>query len=246
MDTKLVDLKAKNLVGDTVFDILERQTQLDSQRMKERLRQGCFSRLIDRVILPYQRTLGYVGRVCEKLYVLIRRQDTVMTDDRRNALLVVAALLLTVTYQAALSAPAEAQKAIHFNSTTPINAGRDDPFVQLLNSTAPLRAYRDTIIAATTAITKNMLNGNAFLLGNTITYFLTNVTLLFLVPPDFIGFVLCLLLVFLSYCYCISTPMLNIPLIGTIGEFFALLISYLFVLLFPGKFIKHVPSSNIE
>jgi hypothetical protein len=75
MDTKLVDLKAKNLVGDTVFDILERQTQLDSQRMKERLRQGCFSRLIDRVILPYQRTLGYVGRVCEKLYVLIRRQD---------------------------------------------------------------------------------------------------------------------------------------------------------------------------
>jgi hypothetical protein len=37
-----------------------------------------------------------VGRqVCEKLYVRIRRQETVMTDERRNALLVVAALLLT-------------------------------------------------------------------------------------------------------------------------------------------------------
>jgi hypothetical protein len=75
-----------------------------------------------------------------------------MTDERRNALLVVAALLLTVTYQAALKAPAEAQKVIHFNSTAPINASRGDPFVQRLNSTAPLRAYRDAIIAATIAI----------------------------------------------------------------------------------------------
>jgi hypothetical protein len=31
MDTKLVDLKAKNIVGDTVFDILERQIHVDRQ-----------------------------------------------------------------------------------------------------------------------------------------------------------------------------------------------------------------------
>jgi hypothetical protein len=60
-----------------------------------------------------------------------------MTDDRHNALLVVAALLLTVTYQVALSAPAEAQKAIHFNSTAPMNTIRD-PFVQLLNPCSEL------------------------------------------------------------------------------------------------------------
>jgi drug/metabolite transporter superfamily protein YnfA len=36
-----------------------------------------------------------MGRVYEKLYVRIRRQETVMTDEKCNALLVVVALLLT-------------------------------------------------------------------------------------------------------------------------------------------------------
>jgi hypothetical protein len=235
MDTKLVDLKAKNLEGNSVFDILksEKLNQgRDMQQMRDRLRQGnCFSCLIARVKLPV-RAPGCVVRAREKLYIGIRRRVTDMTDDRRNALLVVATLLLTVTYQAALSAPAEAQKANHFNSTAPINASRDDPFVQLLNNTAPLGAYRDAIIAATTAIKKNVLNGNLFLLLNTLTYFLTNVTLLFLVPPDSIGSVLYLLLVILSLCYFTSTPLSNIPqsfrICGLVGVLILDILAYVF------------------
>jgi hypothetical protein len=186
-------------------------------------------------------------RFDQRLYVRIRRQETVMTDERRNALLVVAALLLTVTYQAALSAPAEPQKANRFNSTAPINPSSSPIFAHLFNSTAPLRAFWDAINASNTAIDKNVLNGNAFLLGNTITYFLTNVSLLFLVPPDFIGFGLYVLLVLLSFCYFTSTPLLNNPLIGPSGGVFVALILYLFVIVFRGKLVKRVPASfNIE
>ncbi|XP_059441849.1 ankyrin repeat-containing protein NPR4-like [Corylus avellana] len=208
MATKLVDLKAKNLEGDTVFDILERQTHVESQRMRDRLRPRaccrCVSRLIAIVKLSLTPFQNFVQRLCGKLFVRIRRQETVTTEERRNALLVVAALLLTVTYQAALSAPAEAHdKANQFNGTAPINASRD-PLAHLFNSTAPLRAYWNAITAASNAINKNVLNGNAFLSVNTLTYFLTTVTLLFLVPPDFVGLVLYSLLVLLSFCYCFS------------------------------------------
>ncbi|XP_059436882.1 ankyrin repeat-containing protein BDA1-like [Corylus avellana] len=50
-----------------------------------------------------------------QFYVGIRRRQTVITEERRNALLVVAGLLITVTYPAALSA----DQPNEFNCTSP-------------------------------------------------------------------------------------------------------------------------------
>ncbi|KAE8055471.1 hypothetical protein FH972_012311 [Carpinus fangiana] len=105
----------KNLEGHTVLDILElqsQQTQVDNQRIRKILRQHCVRRLTTRL----EHYLRSFITIFVKLYVGIRRRQTVITEDRRNALLVVAGLLITVTYPAALSA----DQPNEFNCTTPI------------------------------------------------------------------------------------------------------------------------------
>jgi hypothetical protein len=98
-DLGLLYGKRKNLGGDTAFDILERQTLVvDNQRIRYMLRQNRFvRRLVYYLIFPNQFFMMWV--------VEIGRQQTSITDERRNALLVVAVLLVTVTYQAALHQP---------------------------------------------------------------------------------------------------------------------------------------------
>nr|POE65792.1 hypothetical protein CFP56_38262 [Quercus suber] len=51
-------------------------------------------------------------RRLEKIRTKYARQMTTISDDKRNALLVVAALLIAVTYQAALSPPGGLQETI--------------------------------------------------------------------------------------------------------------------------------------
>jgi hypothetical protein len=138
-----------------------------------------------------------------KISVAIRRQQTAITDDRRNALLVVAALLLTVTYQAALGPD---QQPNQFNCTAPINATGANHF----NCTARFNANSTEVNSSPQIV---------FYVINTLTYYLTNVTLLFLLPPDFIAIVLYYLLGLLFLCYCISTPLLNAPYVSTFGIF---------------------------
>ncbi|KAE8124440.1 hypothetical protein FH972_019325 [Carpinus fangiana] len=100
LDRGLVDLDALNLQHETVFDIAERQAQAQIKNLLRRRGRKCL------MARPIQ--------MIEKWYVGIRRRQEMMTDERLNALLVVSALLLTVTFQA-LSPPGANQ----CNCTTP-------------------------------------------------------------------------------------------------------------------------------
>ncbi|KAE8055482.1 hypothetical protein FH972_012322 [Carpinus fangiana] len=119
LDTGFFDnLYAKNLAGDTVFNILERQTQegrLDNRLIREML--------MPRKRPPKRLTeerRGKSFKIFDELCIIVRRRQTAMTEERRNALLVVAALLITVTYQVALISPPNKQPN-GFNCTAPVN-----------------------------------------------------------------------------------------------------------------------------
>ncbi|XP_059441845.1 ankyrin repeat-containing protein BDA1-like [Corylus avellana] len=134
LDRGFVDLKAKNLEGDTVFNILERQTQanVDNRLIGDMLmrrehpprrltRLGYYLISPLKVMLRQHHVrLGFENfyQINDKCYIGIRRRQTVITEERRNTLLVVAALLITVTYQAAFSPDKQPNE---FNCTAPIN-----------------------------------------------------------------------------------------------------------------------------
>jgi hypothetical protein len=185
-----VDLKAKNLEGDTVFNILERQTQANVD-----------NRLISDMLMRRERssrrltTLGYYlisplklmrrqhlvrrgivnfSQILEKCYIGIRRQQTGITEERRNALLVVAALLITVTYQVALSPDKQPNQ---FNCTAPINATGAN---QYFNCTARFNASSSEVNSLISSPHFEFV----FLFSNTLAFFLTNAILFFLLPPD--------------------------------------------------------------
>jgi len=157
----------KNLEGYTAFDILEHQTSthVDNQRIRDMLRQRCVRRCTTR----FEHYLRSSFTFFMKFYVGIRRRQTVITEDRRNALLVVAALLITVTYPVALSPdqpnlfnctvanPFNGTGANHFNCTA-----RFDPSSEV----NPSRDQYSTIFYGL----------------NTAVFYLTNITLFFLVP----------------------------------------------------------------
>ena len=203
----------KNLEGHTVLDILElqsQQTQVDNQRIRKILRQHCVRRLTTRL----EHYLISFITIFVKLYVGIRRRQTVITEDRRNALLVVAGLLITVTYPAALSA--DQPNEINCTTPNPINATGAGHF----NCTARFNPYtevnqsRDKFVGVFYGI-------------NTAVFYLTNVTLFFLVPPDFIGWLLTVLVGLLFCCYCFSSPLLSnariIAWFGLFGGYFVFL-----------------------
>lgn len=105
LDTnQFVDIKAKNLEGHTVFDILEQRTtltQVDRLIVKDKLQKHNATRL---KVSPVRFLISLFG-INESQYVTMRRIQTVMTDEKLNTLLVVGALLITVTFQATLTPP---------------------------------------------------------------------------------------------------------------------------------------------
>jgi hypothetical protein len=208
------DLKAKNLEGDTVFNILERQTQanVDNRLINDMLmrRERSSRRLTTlRYYLIYplklmrrqhlvRRGIVNFSQILEKSYKGIRRRQTDITEEKRNALLVVAALLITVTYQVALSPDKQPNQ---FNCTAPINATGAN---QYFNCTARFNSSTSEVNSS------QQRYEFLFLYSNTFAFFLTIVILFFLLPPDdLLGFFLYLLLLFLSICYCASTPLQN-------------------------------------
>jgi hypothetical protein len=154
-------------------------------------------------------------------YVEFRRLLTLTTEERRNALLVVAALLITVIYPVALSHdqpnefnctvlnPFNGTGANHFNCTARFNPSSE---------VNPSRDQYSSIIHCL----------------NTAVFFLTNITLFFLVPFDFLGWLLTLLVGLLFLCYCLSTPLLSnariIAWFGFYGELYMMSVVPIIVL----------------
>ena len=94
----------KNLEGKTAWDILQEQTQVDNNEIKAPL---CDARPLTCSCLPIltsyvRRAQGISLRKFVKNYAC---ELTTLTDEKHNALLVVAVLLVSVTYQAVLNPP---------------------------------------------------------------------------------------------------------------------------------------------
>ncbi|XP_059441855.1 ankyrin repeat-containing protein BDA1-like [Corylus avellana] len=102
-----VDISAKNIRGYTASDILQGNTpDKQNQQIKYMLR--CAKRFSIFHLSRVESFADYLKspvQIDEKMYIFFLRQRTKMTNDTRNILLVVAALLVTVTFQATLSPP---------------------------------------------------------------------------------------------------------------------------------------------
>ena len=123
-----------------------------------------------------------------------------ISDEKRNALLVVAALLVTVTYQAILSPPGGLWQDDLFKPNT-TTAARSPPslarvFLRKSNSniTEPHRAG--------SAIAKETALFGAFVDFNSLIFFTSIAVMVFLVPPsEIIGWILAVVSVYLCICY---------------------------------------------
>ncbi|XP_050270808.1 ankyrin repeat-containing protein BDA1-like [Quercus robur] len=101
-----VNTFAKNSEGKTAGDILAQQNQIENREIKVMLR--CVGALrapsLPKVTF-YARNLWSMFSSLEKTRMHCIGEWTQISDDRRNMLLVVATLLMTVTYQGVLSPP---------------------------------------------------------------------------------------------------------------------------------------------
>ena len=96
-----IDINVKNSDGKTTWDILQEQTQVNNEEIRAMLLRG---RALPASSLPTVASYAtYLMRpkfvFLEKLRRNYFRVRTRRLDDNRNALLVVAILLVTVTYQ---------------------------------------------------------------------------------------------------------------------------------------------------
>ncbi|KAK9999777.1 hypothetical protein SO802_019380 [Lithocarpus litseifolius] len=200
-----VNINEKNLEGKTALDILEgQQTQgVDISKMRVILeRAGALIASSLPTVTSYARRLR-LPVCCERAIILIAHQLKGITVERRNALLVVATLLVTETYQAALSPPGGLwQDDLFKPNTTTAALSPPSPAGGLLNEsnsniTAPHRAG--------SAIARRTDFFGLFFHCNTLIFFLSNLTMVVLVPPvEIIGFFLSIVCFMLCSCYVIS------------------------------------------
>jgi hypothetical protein len=195
-----VDINFKNLEGKTAWDILEGQTQVDNTEMRVMLRRaGASTGSSLSTVTTYEDYLRL-----PKFRSLERRAREVanFSDGKRNALLVIAALFVTVTYQAVLSPPGglwqddyKPETQTLCNTTAPLKAGSSHLGINQThcNTTAPHKAG--------TAIG---LGGTPFLLflGFNLGVFLISITVLaVLIPFKGINAVFWVLIFYVWICY---------------------------------------------
>nr|POE58756.1 ankyrin repeat-containing protein bda1 [Quercus suber] len=103
-----VNIFAKNSEGKTAGDILAQQNQIENREIKVMLRRvGAVRAPSLPKVTFYARHLWSMFSSLEKTRMHCIGEWTQISDDRRNMLLVVATLLMTVTYQGVLSPPGD-------------------------------------------------------------------------------------------------------------------------------------------
>ncbi|XP_059451061.1 ankyrin repeat-containing protein BDA1-like [Corylus avellana] len=105
--------------GFTALDIaVDMQTQVDNQEMRNMLCRAGAKSASSRSTGPFADYLRSPIPINEKLFTWFFRQRTLMSNDMRNMLLVVAVLLVTIAYQSALSPPGGFWQDNQFNTIT--------------------------------------------------------------------------------------------------------------------------------
>ena len=193
------NINEKNFENKTAWDILHGQQAQgqDINDIRRRLeRAGAVTAdSLDR--LPpshehYQKLPGCFRR--NKINFFGNQVRRRIPDEKHNALLVVAALLVTVTYQAAITPPGGLWQDDLFeaNTTDVLRRSPDDLFK--LNITAPHRAG--------SATARGTFPFSIFMAFNSIIFLSSIATMVVLVPPDdVVGAILAGVSVFLYFGY---------------------------------------------
>ena len=193
---RIVYINEKNLEGKTAFDILREQPQeVDNSEMRAILdRAGALTASsLPTVTSSYAHYL-MLPKFYVRVILLVWFQLKGMTDEKRSALLVVAALLVTVTYQAVITPPGGLWQDDHFkNNTTDALQRRSADDLFKLNITAPHRA------GSATALRTGYFR--VFLVFNSIIFLSSMALMAILVPTDVI---VCPILVGFSLYLCLG------------------------------------------
>ncbi|XP_059443820.1 ankyrin repeat-containing protein BDA1-like [Corylus avellana] len=183
-----VDISAKNFRGYRALDMLQgNKANKQNQEIKDMLRSAkCFSIFHLPKVESFADYLKSPVQIDEKIYIFFLRQRTKMTNDTRNILLVVAALLVTVTFQATLSPPG--------------GVWQDN---KLANSVAPTGVIVEDAHYAGTAVMDEYLFGVLAVL-NVISFSITVFTIFVLLPSGFRSGMFFVPLYIFSLCFVAS------------------------------------------
>ena len=197
-----VDINVKNSQDKTAAGMLGGQTT--NKKIEDMLwSAGAFS--------PPSRTscVDYLKSAIspiEKMIIYHRRRHTKITNDMRNALLVVAVLIVAVTYQAVLSPPG----GVWQDNSNPITI--DNQFNTIASTsnviTSPHPHKAGTLVMGT-------LNAAIFVLANSVTFYLSIAIVFFLIPIDPTSGMVSITLGYLSICYLASMAAISTSLIMT-------------------------------
>ena len=195
-----VDINAKNLKGQTAGDILAEQTQVENNNeIKVMLQHADYN---------YSRYLRSIVSSLEESLIRWSREWGMISEDKRNALLVVCTLLITVTYEGVLNPPG--------------GIWQED-------RSSKHGIYKFHAIIAGTPIGLRLLPFWLFLASNSVTFMFSYVTILLLIPFEYD--ILRIAFFSLSFCYFAS---LTVIIPNPIWSYFpfiyvSLLLFFLFI-----------------
>ena len=188
-----VDINAKNLMGDTAGDILVKRQGEEVEYSRSSME---ISEMLQRAeVTKCARYLRSIVLSLEEKRLLQVDKWAKISDDRRNVVLVVATLLMTVTYEGLLSPPGGLWQEFYNPRSTLPNATMPD--YRGFNETSP---YLTDM--AGTAIHSTSLLFWVFLITNTLTFVLSYTIVLLVIPSGYI--ILRAALGSLSLCYIAS------------------------------------------
>ena len=176
-----VNLNARNLEGHTAQDMLQGQTQVNNSMIRD-------------LLIPRKTDL-FFERL--RLFIKSAREGSRISNDERNALLVVAALLITITYQVVITPPGGLWQDDKISTEAPAPAGAGPaPYIY--------RHYAGTAIAETSF--NSIICFGIFATINYITFTLSAIMIFILLPSGYITalFKMALVHLWVSYYYSLS------------------------------------------
>jgi len=181
-----VPVNRKNLEGFTALDIAQGQTQVENQEIRDMLCRAFSSTASSLPWFPYLSDyLRSPLPIYEKFVVRFLRQRTLLPNDFRNMVLVVAVLLVTIAYQAILSTPGGFWQDNQFNITAATSARNEVSQVPHRVGTVTMaRQFFPLLVAV-----------------NTLTFYIPLLLMILVLPHGLPGFLLVVSFGFLFLSY---------------------------------------------
>ncbi|KAL4601426.1 hypothetical protein ACB092_11G272400 [Castanea dentata] len=211
---KFVDVNHKNLEGETAWDILQGKTQVENREIRDMLRRARAksgsSLSTSNRYAKYQRLP--VSSCFQFLKTDFKRDIRKLSEERRSLLLVVAVLLVTVSYQAVLSPPGGLWQDNSMCNTTEVGSSPDGTnttqseikarfFNPNTDNKTPFNTTAVCEHQAGTAIAFEDGLFPVFLVCNAITFMISNSLIIFLVPNGYMKVLFFALNVTLCFSY---------------------------------------------